>query len=379
MRKMDKSFVIYEPTTKFRTPRMRSTEYDVTVNMAGAHWHVGINRFLKPTIKDEPIPDDVYWVEQPHMLWTPYWCSQMFGHLIIDNMIPTYRALEALGYSDEDKAKFKYMGQIDFFEQPQCRGLEHWLRGLVPTSPDDPVEEWEDWLPRLTQEAGPNRTICLRHMVAGLGNRATLGSGSQYGAGTDIWHFSEFMVKNFGIDPDVLPSRHQVTLMEKKPGGQAILNVTGLRTDLIAHYKNLNLDVKVVILPRLNDTETLQVLRNTTILVGPPGSLGLLSMFLPRGAVFQTIENPGYWPPDARLWHRNMGQFWGHIYSQYYNYTEKEKEQSGGLLGAEIDIMLDSENLAQHLDSALVRMTENSELPASEISEINLAEEELEM
>ena len=111
----------------------------------------------------------------------------------------------------------------------------------------------------------------------------------------------------------------------------------------------------------------------------PPGSLGLLSMFLPRGAVFQTIENPGYWPPDARLWHRNMGQFWGHIYSQYYNYTEKEKEQSGGLLGAEIDIMLDSENLAQHLDSALVRMTENSELPASEISEINLAEEELEI
>ena len=139
----------------------------------------------------------------------------------------------------------------------------------------------------------------------------------------------------------------------------SILNIPNLQTDLIAHYKKLNLDVKVVILRRLSDLrETLTVLRRTTVLVAPPGSLGLLAMFLPYGAVFQTVENPLYWPLGHSLWHRNMGQFWGHVVSMPYNYTEKEKAQSGGLSTNEVDLTLDWDNLAQHLDIALERMAD---------------------
>jgi len=287
------------------------------------------------------------YVEGTSVLYYEY-NSENFGHLISDQLIPIYAALEGFGLENrEDVTLFRYsiMDAIGWSCDYHRRVLEP-EGGISPRYGNigKHCDRFYEMTPEFMRGHRPLQVLngttveptCFRNLVAGMPMYSDDCDGDSerdtnywslcnQGRQGQFWRFRNYVLRNVlgGSDADVeryVPTRHKIAVTYRNDDVRGLTNLDELIDRLREKYGDDD-DVEVVVVEwaKLSVADQMELIRTTTVHVTPPGGVSFIAIFLPRWATSIRLYSMEY----RMEW--NFFHYLGYISVEHVNCQNAEK------------------------------------------------------
>jgi hypothetical protein len=296
-------------------------------------------------VRDEQIPADAVWHDAPVAAYYEPFIPGNFGHYLLEELYPVYLAQRTFGVLGRD---VQVVYTVTCARWPSCVAMNAaWLR-LLST--------------RASWELMPPTPVCFSALL--LGTNAWAGERPfgepQTGRGSTVSDFRDYAIRSLGLDPDRVPLRHSIVVLEKTCCRRMVTNLND--TVAVIRREFPGVPCRVVRPAELSAAEQVDLMLDTTVLVTPEGGISYVALFLARGSAAVFIDN---WDPVAGASHHLDGFIWGFLpdlQDMYYPVRREEITLRGGGGGTyddyrdRGDVTIDLDRIRRLVQQALMQV-----------------------
>ncbi|CAF4445017.1 unnamed protein product [Rotaria sp. Silwood2] len=283
--KKKKVFQFYRKPGNIKTPILFEPKlghiYDFHINDHGfvaLFAHATSQNSWGPTIVEEwlPLADKVPYLEHVHVLFSHWWSPYNPGHVIWEDIAPTYLAMIRLNEYDRNAVLLEYRRL-----PKQKNPFYPMFHNIIPAFAAK-FDSLHHYMNNFS-----SHVVCFRTIVAGGGIPVFSLEYEPYINGKErlLYDFRTAILRYHGVNVSHLPSRHRIILVNKtqskRASLRAIKNLAEVEHFIHSTYPKIQLDV--IVWNKYTFTQQMHELYKTTILITPCGGISTIIPFLPEG------------------------------------------------------------------------------------------------
>lgn len=244
--------------------------------------------------------------------------AQNFGHVLGDVVLPIYALLESFQLEHHPFNLFRYSmsdpigWSCDFQKTQPDRQASAWVQ----------CERFYQQIPQLLRGHSPIHVLnsstiqptCFQRVAVGMpmhsddclegshGMAQDTWSTCNHGRQGQFWNFRNYALANAGVST-LPPNKHLITITKRTDGARALHNLDDLITALQNQFAEAHIDIVTVEWHTLPLVEQLDLIRNTTVHITPPGGISYIAIFLNKWATSIRLYSENSFGMDHHLFH----------------------------------------------------------------------------